>query len=140
MLHAVLGARVSSLLYVGQTFATSTRSHRLSSATLQSRTCENHLSGNIGSSTFRKTMSAVLLEPLALQLSRPKCLDRPSNHAVSAWMRVHLRVVPAPYDDRDLLAKVDQAVLGRIDPPLNLKAMTSSPVRATLSVLRRRLG
>src|SRR5437868_3720465 len=103
MLYRLFGVRMPSLIYVGQTGATSTRSGRLSSATLHSRICKNHLGGNVGASTFRKTVSAVLLEPLALRLSGPACLDKPSNHAVSDWMRVHLRVVTAPYDDRVLL-------------------------------------
>src|SRR5258708_2931336 len=53
MLSALFGVPIPSLIYVGQTGATSTRSGRLSSATLHSRICKNHLGGNVGSSTFR---------------------------------------------------------------------------------------
>jgi len=139
VLSTVFGVSMPSLIYAGQTGATSTRVRKISPATLHSRICRNHLGGNVGSSTFRKTVSAVLLESLALRLSRPGCLDRASNDAVSTWMRVHLRVVTAPYDDRALLAKVEKAVLERIDPPLNLKGMRSTQIRTKLSELRRRL-
>jgi hypothetical protein len=139
VLSTVFGVSMPSLIYAGQTGATSTRVKKISTATLHSRICRNHLGGNVGSSTFRKTVSAVLLEPLALRLSGPACLDKASNDAVSTWMRAHLLVVTTPYDDRDLLAKVEQAVLERIDPPLNLKGMPSTPILTTLSALRRRL-
>jgi hypothetical protein len=48
-----------------------------------------------------------------------------SNDAVSKWMRVHLRIVTAPHNDREQLAAIEQAVLERIDPPLNLKGIPS---------------
>ena len=140
MLYTLFGVRMSSLIYAGQAGATSTRSRRTRAATLRSRICTNHLNGNVGSSTFRKTLTAVLLEPLALQLLRAECLDKASNEAVSAWMRVHLRIVTAPYNDRDQLAEVEHALLERIDPPLSLMGMPLTPVRAMLSALRRRLG
>ena len=117
MLQSLLCARMPALIYAGQAGATSTRSRRTRSATLRSRISANHLNGNVGSSTFRKSITAVLLEPLALRLSGPDRLDRTSNEAVTAWMRAHLRIVTAPYNDRDRLAEVEHAVLERIDPP-----------------------
>ena len=140
MLSDLFGARMPPLIYAGQAGATSSRSQRPRSATLRSRICTNHLNGNIGSSTFRKTLTAVLLEPLSLELVRAECLDKVSNAAVSAWMRAHLRIVTAPYKDRDQLAEVEHAVLEQIDPPLNLMGMPSTPIRVMLSALRRRLG
>jgi hypothetical protein len=140
MLYVVLGSRMPALIYAGQAGATSTRSRRIRSATLRSRISTNHLNGNVGYSTFRKSMTAVLLEPLALRLSGPDCLDKTSNETVTAWMRAHLRIVTAAYNDRDRLAEVEHAVLERIDPPLNLMGMSSTQVRTTLKALRSRLG
>ena len=139
ILSAPFGIRLPPLIYAGQTGATSTRSRRARLATLGSRICTNHLNGNVASSTFRKTLTAVLFEPLSLKLSGPQCLDKTSNAAVSGWMRAHLCLVIAPHPDRERLAEVEHAVLQRIDPPLNLMGMPPTPIRATLSGLRRRL-
>ncbi len=140
ILSAPFGVRLPPLIYAGQAGATSTRSGRIRTATLRSRICTNHLNGNVGSSTFRKTLTSVLVEPLALNLSGQWRLDKPSNDAVSAWMRAHLRIVIAPHDDREQLAAVEHAVLQRMDPPLNLMGMHSTPIRAALRSLRHRLG
>ena len=78
ILSTLFGVRMPSLIYAGQAGATSTRSRRIRSATLRSRICTNHLSGNVGSSTFRKTLTAVLLEPLALGFLGPQHLDKAS--------------------------------------------------------------
>ena len=140
MLSALFGARLPSLIYAGQAGATSTRVRKIPKSTIHSRIRDNHLHGNVGASTFRKTLTAVLFEPLTLQLSGPDRLIKASNDAVSAWMRAHLRIVVAPHDDREDLAEVEQAVLKRMDPPLNLEGMSPTPIRTKLSVLRDRLG
>jgi hypothetical protein len=140
ILSTLFGVRMPSLIYAGQAGATSTRSRKIPSTTLRSRICTNHLGGNVRASTFRKTMTAVLLEHLALQLVGPHRLDKASNDAVSKWVREHLRIVTGPHIDREQLANVEQAVLERIDPPLNLMGMPSTPIRATLIALRHRLG
>ncbi len=140
VLSAPFGIRLPPLIYAGQAGATSIRARRTRSATLGSRIRTNHLNGNVGSSTFRKTLTAILFEPLGLLLSGPGCLDTASNAAVSDWMRSHLHLIIAPYSDREHLAEVEHAVLQRIDPPLNLMGMHSTPVRATLKGLRRRVG
>ena len=140
IMSAPFGVRLLPLIYAGQAGATSTRSRKAGSATLGSRIRTNHLNGNVSSSTFRKTLTALLAEPLGLQLSGPECLDQASNAAVSGWMRAHLSLVIAPYPDRERLAEVEHAVLRLIDPPLNLMGMPPTPIRATLSSLRRRPG
>ena len=73
------GVTLPPLIYAGQTGATSRRAgvHRV--ATLRSRIGKNHLNGNAGSSTFRKTLSSVLLAPLQLHLSGRDRLDEASN-------------------------------------------------------------
>ena len=74
--------------------------------TLRSRIGGNHLNGNAGSSTFRKTLSALLRDPLRLTLLRKDRLDQVSNEAVSAWTRHHLAVATVPFDHRGVLSEV----------------------------------
>jgi hypothetical protein len=124
------------LIYAGQAGATSTRSRAERVATLRSRIGSNHLNGNVESSTFRKTLTAILLKPLDLRLARPGRLEPDSNKRVSAWMRCHLRIAIVPFDDRAELARLERAVLARLDPPFNLDGMPASPTRARLSDLR----
>jgi hypothetical protein len=107
---------------------------------LRARIGGNHLNGNVGSSTFRKTLTAVLLDPLHLRLAGPARLDPASKTRLTAWMRSHLRVVAVPYPDRATLAAVEHAVLSRLDPPLNLMGMEPTPVRGELRQLRGALG
>jgi hypothetical protein len=78
------------LIYAGQAGATSRRTKTESRATLRSRIGGNHLRGNIRSSNFRKTISALLLQPLGLQLAGLNKLDPASNRIVSEWIRRHL--------------------------------------------------
>ena len=109
-------------------------------ATLQSRIGGNHLNGNAGSSTFRETLSSVLLVPLQLQLSGQDRLDEASNRSVSMWMRRHLAVVTVQIEERSTLAEIEKVVLARLDPPLNLMGMAPTPIRARLRELRRELN
>lgn len=125
--------------HAGQAGATTNRSQTQRCATLRTRICQKHLNGNVASSTFRETLTAVLLRPLSLHLAGPRHLDEPSNRAVSAWMRRHLRVSIVPYDDRDNLASLEHDVLSRLSPPLNLMGMPPTAVRAKLRELRRLL-
>ena len=54
---------VGQFLYVGQAGATRWPSGRKSTATLKSRIRSNHFRGNLSSSTFRRTISALLRQP-----------------------------------------------------------------------------
>ncbi|HET7488095.1 MAG TPA: hypothetical protein VFJ85_09210 [Acidimicrobiales bacterium] len=128
------------LIYAGQAGATSARSRTERVATLLSRIGGNHLNGNISSSTFRRTLTAILFEPLGLRLAATGRLDAESNRNVSSWMRQHLSVTVAPFDDRGVLAVVEHAVLVRLDPPLNLQGMPPSVVRSRLRRLRSELA
>jgi len=139
-LSAPFSIRLPPLIYAGQAGATSTRSGMTRAATLRSRIGGNHLNGNVGSSTFRKTLTSVLFEPLDLRLTAPGVLEGASNRNVSAWMRSHLRLTIAPHPDRTTLAVVEEAVLERLDPPLNLMGMSPSPVRTRLRELRAALS
>lgn len=107
---------------------------------MRSRITGNHLRGNIGSSTFRKTLTAALFDPLDLQLERPGKLAAESNAAVSEWMRSHLRIATFACPDRSTLAALEHAVLNDLDPPLNLMGMSRTATRTGLKALRKRLG
>jgi hypothetical protein len=125
------------LIYAGQAGATSRRTKTESRATLRSRIGGNHLRGNIRSSNFRKTISALLLQPLGLQLAGLNKLDPASNRIVSEWIRRHLHVVTALIDDRAALANIEHRVLDYLDPPLNLDGMDATLAHVLTSPGRR---
>lgn len=135
-LAAPFGVTLPALIYAGQAGATSTRSNTERSATLRSRIGGNHVNGNISSSTFRKTLSSLLMDPLDLRLAGTGRLDSASNRKVSTWMQTHLRVSIAAVENRASLADIEHAVLQRLDPPLNLMGMRPTPIRAELRRLR----
>lgn len=139
-LSLAFDATLPELIYAGQAGATSSRAGVERSATLRSRITSNHLRGNIGSSTFRKTLTAALFDPLSLRLERPGKLDFDSNTLVSEWMRAHLRIATFACPDRATLAALEHEVLTKLDPPLNLMGMPPTPVRKQLKALRRRLS
>jgi len=97
------------------------------SVQLGSRIGGNHLHGNIESSTFRKTLTAVLLEPIGLRLSLAGRLDPESNQAVSRWMADHLSLATIGCPDRSALARLEEEVLSLLAPPLNLMGMVRTP-------------
>lgn len=142
--RAALGTSINMqlgpLLYVGQAGATKWPSGKRSSATLASRIGRQHIRGNTRSSTFRRTVSALLLDRLSLVPAGGGRLDAPSNAIVSDWIAEHLKVVIAPFDDRDQLGLVEKEVLERLDPPLNVGQCVPYDSRAKLTVLRARLS
>lgn len=140
VLGAPFGVVLPPLIYAGQAGASSKLAGLERGATLLSRIGGNHLGGNIGSSTFRKTLTAVLLEALNLTTVNEKRIGAASNVIVTGWMRAHLSLVIARCDDRATLAHVEDAVLARLDPPLNLQGMTSTPIRRQLKELRKALS
>lgn len=137
VLGAELGADLPALLYVGQAGATKWPSGKRSSATLASRIGGQHIRGNARSSTFRLTISSLLLRRLRLVPIAGGKLDPASNARVSTWIADHLSVAIAPYDDRDTLAVVEAEVVRHLDPPLNLGHCLPSHARTRLSELRR---
>jgi hypothetical protein len=127
------------LLYAGQAGATKWPSGKRSNATLRSRIGQQHIRGNARSSTFRLTLSTVLLVELGLTPAPGGRLTPDSNRVVSEWIAEHLRVAIVAFPDRDRLGVVEADVLGRLDPPLNLDHCASSATRARLTELRRAL-
>jgi hypothetical protein len=57
--------------------------------------------------------------------------------SLTDWMKTHLKVIAVPFDDADTLGHLEEDVLRTLDPPLNLKGMTDSPIRSRLAELRR---
>jgi hypothetical protein len=131
-LGSALGTRLPALIYAGQAGATSSRSGRPSAATLRSRIEGNHLGGNVGSSTFRRTLAACLLTPETQQVSREE------EKRITGWMRSHLRLTVEALPGRGDLEATEEAVLASLDPPLNLKGMSRNPTRERLASLRLR--
>jgi hypothetical protein len=134
-----LQVEMPPLLYVGQAGATRWPSGTPSKATLASRVGGNHIRGNARSSTFRLTISTVLLRPLQLAPAPGGRLTPESNALVSAWITAHLQVAIVPYPDRDSLGALEGEVVRLLDPPLNLGHCVVTPARAQLTELRRQL-
>lgn len=138
-LAEVLWEPVPALIYAGQAGASSPRAARPSRATLRSRIRSNHLAGNIGSSTFRRTLCALLREPLELEVAAGARLEPDSNARLSAWIAGHLSVCWLVVSDRPRLRDLEEAVLAVLDPPLNLQGMAPTPSRRRLRTLRAEL-
>ena len=136
VLGEAVGMHLPPLLYVGQAGATRWPSGAKSAATLLSRIGTQHIRGNARSSTFRLTVSSLLADRLSLVPVKGGKLDPDSNAQVSAWIADHLRVVIAPFDDRDALGQVEKGVVAQLDPPLNLEHCRPSPARTRLTQLR----
>ena len=134
------GIPVGQFLYVGQAGATRWPSGSKSTATLKSRIRSNHIRGNLSSSTFRRTISALLRQPLNLRLAEPAKLMLEDNRRLSGWIEDHLRVAIVPLGDRDSLECVEQAVLNTLDPPLNLGGRPPNDFRRHLTELRRAIA
>lgn len=117
------------LIYAGLAGATRWPSGKSSTNTLWGRLVGMHLGGRANLSTFRTSLGAILSDTLwsgALDEAR-----------LTQWMYKHLRVIPLPIDDADTLGDVETQVLSRLDPPLNLSTMPTTPLRTEVSRLRR---
>lgn len=107
-----------------------------SSATIRSRVMNNHLSGNTGSSTFRFTLAALLLEDLGLhpvKTTKKFVLPAKENRLLTTWQEEHLRltwsVTSHPWLRED-------EVIALMEPPLNLAANAKHPYYSTLKQAR----
>jgi hypothetical protein len=123
-------------IYAGQTGATRWPSGTIVSSTLSGRIGGNHLAGTIRASTFRRTLAAILIEPLALIVTGPARVDPSSEKCLSEWMRAHLEVAVHPFVERDVLSDLEDKVLAKLDPPLNIEGMRASPIRTRVARLR----
>lgn len=127
-------------IYVGQAGATKWPSGRTSADTLGDRVGRTHLAGKVRSSAVRLALAAVLLDQLELVLQAAVLLQASSEESLSDWMRAHLSVAVHVHDDRDTLAGLEQAVVQRLDPPLNLEGhLPATAVRRRVAALRKRI-
>ena len=117
------------LIYAGLAGATRWPSGKRSNNTLWLRVMTMHLGGNHEFSTFRRTLGAILAEATGAA--------RIDEMRLTQWMNDHLRIVTIPFEDSDLLGRLERDVLERLDPPLNLQSMQPTPVRHRLKELRR---
>jgi hypothetical protein len=140
-LSAGLGLHLNpGRVYAGQTGATKWPSGKPGSQTLSKRIGGNHLRGTIRGSTFRLTLAASLLEPLALTKVTAKRVDAASEQRLTSWIRKHLAVAVLPFPYRDALGDLERRVLAELDPPLNLDGMAPSAIRQRLSRRRAELA
>ncbi|QZY29698.1 DUF6884 domain-containing protein [Nocardioides coralli] len=115
------------LIYVGQTGATKWPTGTRSASTLRTRILGQHLGRRRSASTLRRTLGAVLDETRGRILGPPELTD---------WMREHLSVVLLRLDDGDVIGDLERRVVHRLDPPLNLDHVSTSPLRVRLKALR----
>ncbi len=128
-------------IYVGQAGATKWPSGRVSADTLGDGVGRTHLAGKVRSSAVRLALAAVLLDRLELVVQAAVLLQASSEQALSDWMRAHLSVAVHVHDDRDTLAGLEQAVVQRLDPPLNLEGhLPVTSVRRRVAALRKRIS
>lgn len=109
----------------------------MSRATLRSRVVDNHINGNTGSSTFKKTLASLLFERMVWQ---PGFTDRPllsaaDNAALRDWQRQNLQLTWAEHPEP---WSIEGAVVARLQPPLNLAGNSAHPFLSVLSSERRR--
>jgi len=126
-----------SLLYVGISPA-----RESSRQTVRSRVLGNHLNGNVGSSTFRFVLAALLLDALELHpyLRGTKvALSAPDNARLSGWQRQHLLLTSGA---RERPWEIEGEVIAKLGPPLNAAANADHAfypvVRAARADFRRR--
>lgn len=128
------------LLYVGIA-PNSAKSQR----TVRSRVLDNHLGGNIGSSTFRYSLAALLMDAESFQPTMKKTekatkyqLSREDNRRLSDWQQMSLFLTwceqPEPWK-----GKLEKRVIAAMQPPLNLAENQSHPFHEVLSKARGRL-
>jgi hypothetical protein len=111
-----------------------------SQTTLASRLRHQHIGGNIGSSTFRFGLAALLWEHEGWQphvsAAGKYRLTREHNAALSAWQRAHLRLswaeVPEPW-------RFEADVIVDLRPPMNREHNQSHPFYNSVGNARDRL-
>jgi len=133
---AALGQPLNPLL-VDAAGATSLRTGRATAATMKSVVSRTHLRGTTQSSSFRRSLAAVLWNELDLRCDRSKRLDFESNARLTAWMLEHLSVVLVHFDNRTSLARFAELMNRYLDPPFNLTGYRPSPARQVIRSRRK---
>jgi hypothetical protein len=125
-------------LYVDQAGSSCRRTHVASGATLGSAIARTHLRGSTASSSFRRSVAALLWDDLDLCCDAPKRLTPASNARLTAWMLEHVRVATVVVDDWSSLWLIAEYIGHCLDPPLNLDGYEHDPVRRRIRELRTR--
>lgn len=120
-----LGHPISAgLLYAGKAGG-QRREASPSTATLWGRIVGNHLRGNVRASTFRQSLAAIL-DAGGLPAT---------EESLTRWMLAHLRVAAVPVAAEDV-ARLEDELVRRAQPPLNLVGLPPNEARSALSRLR----
>ncbi len=129
-------------IWMGQAGATRWPSGRANSDTLGDRIARTHLMGRVRSSSIRLTLAGILFVQLDLVVQASALLQASAEQDLSDWMSAHLSIAVHPHDDRDSLAGLEQAMLQRLDPPLNIEdhLQQATSVRQSVIALRRRIS
>ena len=128
-------------VYAGQAGATRWPSGKANDDTLGHAVGQVHLGGKVRMSALRWTLAAILFDQLELQGQAAMLITPASEQALSAWMRAHLSVAVHAHDDRDTLSGLGQAIVQRLDPPLNIDDhLPATSVRQSVIALRRRIS
>lgn len=110
-----------------------------SSARLRSRLCRQHIGGNVGSSTFRFGLAALLWEQERwtprMSPSGKFRLDRLDNRALSEWQTTHLRlrwtVISEPWH-------YERSLIEAMKPPMNREHNEKHPFYSCMGEARDR--
>jgi len=128
-------------IWIGQAGATKWPSGRASSDTLGDRIARTHLNGRVRSSTVRLTLAGILFVQLDLVVQASALLQASAEQDLNDWMSAHLSIAVHPHDDRDSLAGLEQGIVQRLDPPLNIDDyLPATSVRQSVIALRRRIS
>jgi GIY-YIG catalytic domain len=128
-------------IWMGQAGATRWPSGRANGDTLGDRIARTHLMGRVRSSSIRLTLASILFVQLDLVVQASALLQASAEQDLSDWMSAHLSIAVHPHDDRDSLAGLEQAMLQRLDPPLNIEGhLQATSVRQSVMALRRRIS
>ena len=68
----------------------------------------------------QKPIAALLREPLKSRLAEPGKILPDDNRRGFRWIEDHLRVAIVPFDSRDTLVCLEQAVLDTLVPPFKV--------------------
>ena len=104
-------------------------------ATLQLRTGRNR-TRNTKASSLRCSLAAMLWDELELRCVAAQTIDPVGSLRLTDWMLEHLSVAIAPVASKSVIASLEEEMLRRLDPPLNLTKVGWSPGRTQLRRLR----
>jgi hypothetical protein len=98
-------------------------------------------SAKTGTQTLRARLSThILAQAKVIIPIRPNVLSTEDERELSRWIAAHLQVAVHPFPHADALAGLEDQMLARLDPPLNLQGMPNTDLRTRLRKLRAQLA